>query len=399
MRVPSAAGAKTTETTQPSDASAVARVPELDGLRGLAILFVVLFHQLLLFPRPPSGTFGSTLFQAACMTWSGIDIFFVLSGFLIGGILLDQRDARRYFLPFYVRRTCRIFPLYFAWLALYVVFSRIAHGIFSPLVTRALVGDPLPFWSYATFTQNFIVARDTQFGPHWLGVTWSLAVEEQFYLVFPLVIRFTPRRALPGVMLAAIASAPLIRTLLYSLSPAGLVAGYVLMPCRADDLLLGGLAAWAVRQEGVFPWLRSHQLDLRAAFAVLLLGVVGLAVRTPALASPGMTYFGYTWLGIFYLCLLLIAISARRGTIKRIMLDPWLRRLGRISYGVYLIHQAVTVIVFGLLVRHVPAVRSLRDFAVMWLALAITVAIASLSWRYFERPVVAWGHSFAYRKS
>ncbi len=119
-------------------------------------------------------------------------------GFLIGGILLDHRDSPHYFKTFYVRRVCRILPLYF------VLVIPVAAAIFlvpqSSGAGQWLLGKPMPVWSYLTFTQNFVMAGTGAFGCHALGATWSLAIEEQFYLLFPWVIRYVPRAMLLRVL-------------------------------------------------------------------------------------------------------------------------------------------------------------------------------------------------------
>ena len=154
------------------------RIPELDGIRGLAIVSVLIWHygvgQIVSEPH-------SILNYALRMlgfTWSGVDLFFVLSGFLIGGILLDNKGSKDYFKIFYIRRICRIFPLYFLWLAL---FAAISYGAAYFVVANRLhqidwlFQNSMPMWSYLTFTQNIAMAFKGDFGANWLGVTWSLA--------------------------------------------------------------------------------------------------------------------------------------------------------------------------------------------------------------------------------
>jgi peptidoglycan/LPS O-acetylase OafA/YrhL len=116
------------------------------------------------------------------LTASGVDLFFVLSGFLIGSILLDNREAANQFKVFYLRRFCRILPIYFVWIALFFVLGKL-------LLNDWLFASRYPAWSYPTFTQNFFMSNIGGFGAGWLAVTWSLAIEEQFYLTAPLLIR------------------------------------------------------------------------------------------------------------------------------------------------------------------------------------------------------------------
>src|SRR5712692_10605079 len=208
----------------------------------MAILLVLIWHYVVV-QQTTVGVFN----RVFLLSWSGVDLFFVLSGFLIGGILMDHRQAANYFQVFYVRRICRIMPLYFLWIFLFVVF-----GIVVPLRNEALswlFAQPLPLWSYTTFTQNIVMAR-AGLGPNWLGITWSLAVEEQFYLALPLMIRAIPPRRLPLVLMTLIVAAPILRIILIARYGAqGYLPGYVLTPCRADALLLGVLCAYVMRHE------------------------------------------------------------------------------------------------------------------------------------------------------
>src|SRR5262249_6222855 len=153
------------------------------------------------------------------------------SGFLIGGILMDNRGSANYFKTFYIRRVCRIFPLYFLWLVLFFVLLLLLQPSFPEYSTIFGHGIPhFPQWGYALFLQNFFMARSGDFGPAWLGITWSLCVEEQFYLVLPLLIWLVfPRKAL-WTFLFLIALVPAFR--IYLLLYHSRIFGFFLLPCR-----------------------------------------------------------------------------------------------------------------------------------------------------------------------
>lgn len=194
----------------PPDSSAVTdramRIPELDGLRGLAILSVLFWHYGHYY-EPAPGSIGAWLPPLLRLAWSGVDLFFVLSGFLIGGILIAHRKATNYWRVFYVRRACRIFPLYFAVLAAFVL----ATATIGPQPSNWLLKQEPPFWTYPVFLQNFGMAYYNSFGSDFLGPTWSLAVEEQFYLVLPFVVLLVRPGALPWVLGGLICLAPMLR--------------------------------------------------------------------------------------------------------------------------------------------------------------------------------------------
>ncbi len=162
------------------------RVPELDGLRGLAILLVIICHYVGNANHGAVGKWQYRMLSAFNIGWSGVDLFFVLSGFLIGGILLDQRESLNYFRAFYMRRVFRILPLYYGWTLLFGVLvlaaTWLAPGRF-PVAYQDLWQVPV----HLLFLQNFWIGMQ-KWPWIWFVVTWSLAVEEQFYLVAPLLV-------------------------------------------------------------------------------------------------------------------------------------------------------------------------------------------------------------------
>src|SRR5271155_4280107 len=145
------------------------RIPELDGLRGIAILMVLVYH-----------------YTGWRWGWTGVDLFFVLSGFLIGGILMDAKSATNYYSVFYTRRFYRIVPLYAVTVCMLPLLLATHYEWFT-------VGNKIPWYAYATFTQNFWMVKLEKLGTMALAVTWSLAIEEQFYLTLPIIVRNVSR--------------------------------------------------------------------------------------------------------------------------------------------------------------------------------------------------------------
>jgi peptidoglycan/LPS O-acetylase OafA/YrhL len=368
------------------------RIPQLDGLRGAAILLVIIWHYFSFSLLPQAGSLSAYIMDILRLSWSGVDLFFVLSGFLIGGILIDNQQAKNYFQVFYVRRALRILPLYFFWFFLFCALR------ISPLLTGAadLLEGAIPIWSYATFSQNILMSYYDTLGALWMGVTWSLAVEEQFYCVLPLMIRYLKPRMLPWILILCIASAPLLRVALSFWSPNGTLAAYVLMPCRADALLLGVLCAWMLRQQRVAQLLISNVKVLYAAFAILLVGMGVLALTYNPYFSYGWQNVGYTWLDLLYACSLLIAVTEQRGIVKAVTTNSLLRRLGMVAYCTYLIHS-VMLFLSHELIFHFPKIHYVSYITTLILALIATLTVAALSWKFFERPLVAMGHRFHYR--
>ncbi len=233
-------------------------------------------------------------------------------------------------------------------------------------------------------------------GPHWLGITWSLAVEEQFYLTLPFIIRLVSYRKLSYVIITVIATVPILRALLLFVPPHSLLPGYVLMLSRADALLLGVFVAYAMRRKEIVQYLANHIRWLYGAFGLLLFGVIALAV-----AGSDSTYFianavGYSENALLYACFLLLVLIEERGPVVSVTMNHLLRSLGIIAYGVYLFHEAINYLAHGLILGQSPQLQTGIDLLVSLVALGFTILIAEASWNLFEKRFVAIGHFFRY---
>lgn len=373
------------------------RIPELDGLRGLAILLVLIWHFGCDANSAAGNRWAFYLIDAGSLFWSGVDLFFVLSGFLIGGILLDARNSPNYFKAFYARRVFRIIPIYGVVVGAF--YLCLAAGIPGKIAGSAwLFGPTVPWYAYATFTQNIRYAIGEPNLAFWLGATWSLAIEEQFYLILPAVIWFVSERWLPYVLGSAILAAPLLRLFLNLHYSFGKVASFSLMPSRADALLLGVTAAMLVRRPSMWESLKKQRRRLVAAWVVLLAGLplfILLKVADP-LKTLWMSTVGLSWLAFFYLGLLLLALIYSGGWLGGALRNSWLKALGTISYGVYMLHWPVLGLTFMIFRHKKPWAETSSERGLILLALAFTIAIASFSWTIFEKPILKIGHRVKY---
>ena len=389
-------GVPRVQTSVPSLKS-TERIPELDGLRGLAILLVLVWH----FGCDANSAAGHRwlfyLIDAGSLCWSGVDLFFVLSGFLIGGILLDARNSPNYFRAFYTRRTFRILPIYAVVLGTF--YLCVAAGVPARFAgSEWLFGPTAPWYTYATFTQNIGFSTGSPNLAYWIAATWSLAVEEQFYLILPAVIKFVSQRWLPYLLGGAILAAPLLRIFLNLGYSNAKEASFSLMPCRADALLLGVAAAVLVRRQSLWESLRIHRQWIAVAWLALLVGLplfILFKIGNP-LESFFMSTVGLSWLALFYLGLLLLGLTYSDSWLGRVLRHAWLKALGTISYGVYLFHWPVMGLTFMILRHKRPWAETSSDRGLLLLALAITIAIASVSWTIFEKPLLNIGHSDRY---
>lgn len=364
------------------------RIPELDGLRGLASLMVLFYHFGPHIVRDPNSPF-MFLHRIPSLWFEGVDLFFVLSGFLISGILVSARESPRYFKAFYTRRFFRIFPLYYGVLLGYGLVIALAH-----VDTRErLFENPLPFWTYVVYLQNFAMAATNSFGAIWMAGSWSLAVEDQFYLALPLVIRRFKDRNLFRFAVLCVAGAPVLRALIqrFRLMPG--LASYVLLPTRVDSLAVGIIVMLIMRHR--YQWLMLHRKEIaRCTITMFLLWSVYPYVPNPQairLAFINSTFNALVF-GSILLCLLLFPLSVPG------KLFSWrpLRNLGNMAYSTYLFHPILLCLVFRVWQHEDPALTSRADLAPLALAGAITLGFSWLSWSQFESRLLRIGHRFRY---
>lgn len=359
----------------------------------------MLYHYFFVTTITGNGSLIAHLIAPLRIGWSGVDLFFVLSGFLIGGILIDARESENYLRVFYARRFFRIVPLYLVFLSFSFAIILIAqHGYLQSVFCH----DLLPRWSYLSFIQNLFMAKGRTFGSVGLSVTWSLAVEEQFYLTLPLMILLCNPRRLKLAVIAVVSFVIVARLAACFLFPLQTTSRYVLMPFRADALLLGTLIAAAMRSHDTVSWLERHGRQIAGVLVILLLGTLWLIHFAPDPSTLPMQTFGYTWLACLYGTFLIYGITQKSSWIATSLRLKPLRALGGIAYGVYLLHAHTLILLSGLLFpKHAslydwPVLDSWTQFALRALAFAMTIFICKASWRLFEKPLIQIGHRWRY---
>jgi peptidoglycan/LPS O-acetylase OafA/YrhL len=376
------------------------RILELDGIRGFAVLAVVLYHYAVIGPGAPFHTFlywGRAAFR---LGWSGVDLFFVLSGFLIGGILLDARMSSRYFQTFYARRSYRILPLYFVWLSLFplAAFFYSRWGIpYLPPDPQSYLRLSLHFVFLQTLTYLYPISGRTV-GWYWLGPTWSLAIEEQFYLVVAPVVRVLSTRILVSVLLGTIAICPVLRLLVYyNWNHSRLFVP--LMLCRADSFATGMLAAIAWKTPAARKWLTQHSKSMNKALAFLFVGPLIFTKWSASSSDVFALVFKLEWLAVFFACLILTVLADHTGKVAWLMRLSFLRELGRLSYCVYLIHLSVLGGCFAFFLHSEPRLDTAASFRTVAIAAVLTYCLAWLSWKFLEEPMLKRGHVYKYSDS
>ena len=363
-------------------------IRELDGLRGIAISLVLL-HRF--WPdRGPLHWWASV----AELGWVGVDLFFVISGFLIAGILLDTRSDPHFYRNFYARRMLRIFPLYYVFvIGCLVLFPLTQSGPYfsTPFIQSA--GSPLWYLFYLGNVPETI-GHDP---PYVLGPIWSLAIEEQFYIAFPFVVATLDPAKLKKCLVGLVVAAPVFRLLALLLAPSNERIQYLATPCRMDSIAIGCLLALTLRST---PALSVGANDPRArTWVARALGIaagacvvafpLGLLTRT----TPWGRVCGYSLVAATFALLVAFVLQRRDERSTAMLRESTLCYVGKISYGAYLLHRPADVFVDEVTQRLdiVDPMDTPDVLDSLWLIavkFGVAMLFASASWYAFEKPIL-----------
>lgn len=369
-------------STLPSSAgSSSVRIPALEGLRGLAFLAVHLFHTKIYGPTLGEHPLSRTLGYFGEMGWAGVDLFFVLSGFLITGILLRQVGSTGWVGRFYLRRCLRILPIYFVVLVGTVwVLPFVVHW------TMEFAQAPQSnFVWYATFFHNWLNwgVNGWPEGDQLIGQLWSLGVEEQFYLVWPAIVAVVGFRRLPSVAVAFLVAAPLVRVALIH-SGFTYDAIYALTICRADALAAGALLA-ILKERGKLP---------SEAFAWVLVAVGGVLFAVTPWAS---THFSgslqaqlksasFSWGLLLWAGILVLTLGG--GPVARILTWKPVRFVGFYSYSLYLVSFPITMVTGMYWKKFLGPWSTWGQLGFYCFSLGLSATVAWFSWHLMEKRLL-----------
>jgi peptidoglycan/LPS O-acetylase OafA/YrhL len=341
-------------------------IPQLDVLRGVAVLVVMFHHATGLAP-------SLHLDPIVRLGYTGVDLFFVLSGFLITGILVRSKDQPGYFRKFYARRVLRIWPIYYTLL----LFTFLLLPFLAPKLKTTIFELSHPWQSFFFFVQNLFANGQSAFDT--LRVTWSLAIEEQFYLVWPVIVWLAPRRSLKSIALSAVLISIAVRwAVLYGLIPP--IDIYTNSLTRLDGLGMGAfLALWIPETDSRIVKYAGFAVPL----AVIPLGVIG------GWFNPGHCAF-YTAVAVCFAGMLCAAINLPGLNLSA------LRYTGKISYCLYLVH--VPIFQFTSWGRKfLPARPEVAVEIGLFLAsFVLCFGLAAMSWKYFESRIMRLKSRFGY---
>lgn len=340
-------------------------VPELDGVRGIAILLVLFFHFGHILPYPGNVLFG--------LGWAGVDLFFVLSGYLITRILWSTRGHPNYFLNFYGRRILRIFPLAFAFLAAYFwVALPLAHHFGYDLDRNG--SDQLWYWAYLANWHQGLHGSLTHL--------WSLSIEEQFYMIWPTVVFATANRNLRRLCVLLVVLPLSLRFLLMAVFHyTALTRGLTF--CRTEALALGALIALCgdvrlLRWIGIPSAVGVLAISATSGSEGLMMGVWGLTLV--ALACAGLVQN-------------VVRHEGDASVGSRLLRSVWLRRFGKYSYAIYVLHAPIMAATFHL---YAKAPTPFRGYCLFFLGIACSYAAGWASWHLFESRLLRLKRYFSY---
>lgn len=349
-------------------------LPVLDGIRGLAALMVMTFHYLENDAHILDHGFHQFLHKFSTVGQTGVDLFFVLSGFLITRILLGAKSKEKFFSTFYARRAIRIWPLYYFFLVLTLFLLPI------------LAGDAIQsfdqHWYWWAHLQNLPLA----YGWDWGGpqIYWSLAIEEHFYLVWPLLVYMLSRRQLAVTSVVLVLGSLALRPLMLSWG----VDVFYFTLTRFDALCLGALLAI------LEPALLTQSTANRRLFSSLLaITFIPLLLTYTVMAGSGAAWIQvvkYPLIGLVYVSLMGVAINSTDSSVFRRVFESWpLCFLGSISYGLYLYHSLCFEWFDQLVSNDYPLL-------MMPLAFLFSAAVAYASFHLFEKPFLSLKRFFKY---
>lgn len=351
-------------------------IKELDGVRGIACILVLCHHYFTALIQPSTGTLEAKFHKIISVFFlSGVDLFFVLSGFLVGGIILDNYEHKNFLKVFVIKRITRIFPIYYLLILSYAIGTIYCADI--TWFQSSLLKHPFPTWSYLTFCQSYLFGLENNYGALWVAITWSVSVEEQFYFFLPFVFVFFRKRVGVFVILVGLILGPVLRFFLNS--KFGYFAAYLTFPARMDSIFMGVLLALILRNEKMRSLFNTYSFIIYSVIVTSFLTIV-CNVTTDVVSK-------FTFLAILYCLILWIILEKKVSWLNKLLCSKWLVYSGSVSYSVYMFHQLINGLVHGFFFQTKPELDSWTQFGATFLSIAFVFFLSHLSLIYIEKPI------------
>lgn len=359
------------DTTQQTK---VTYLKDFDGVRGIAALMVMVYHFFFNYINSPKGSFMYYIAKASMFGQTGVTLFFVLSGFLITRILLNTKKQDNYFQTFYVRRVLRIFPLYYLFLIIFFFVNPLING------NQIISADKQ--WYYWVYLQNFAITFNwDNAGPiHY----WSLAVEEHFYLFWPIIVCFVDTKHLSKIIYLIICFAIVMRYILFSNGYEVFYFTFTTM----DALAIGSLLAIQERNE-----IKSGKMFPNKFILLFFSTLIPLFFLWFIVSGKSMLWlqvFKFLLISVVYYSLLgCLLVSNKNGVIKKILCSKPLQYTGKISYGLYVYH-ILCFQYFSCVQTKYIIVNFIGSFSLAYI-------VSGLSYRLFESKFLVLKKHFEYK--
>lgn len=353
-----------------SDANQIIHYPALDGIRGVAILLVVFLHNF--------GFMNYFFFG-----WLGVDLFFVLSGFLITTILVNSLPKPNFLKNFYIRRILRIFPLYY--------FILLLSFFFIPQFSNLDVSyyKDNQFWMW-TYLQNWLFIFKEPFGDKVLLHTWSLAVEEQFYLIWPMIVLLIKKpKRLFILMLLALFATGFLRYFLWSFKIEDLAYSSLYTFTRIDGLCIGSIVALSMKMN---PYMLKKYKPYIILFAAFVNFGFYFINNQNSFTLPYLAFAGYTTFALLFGILIYEAVINESNIIRAIFTIKILRFFGKISYGLYVYHWPVYLLLYSYFrdwfIKKGFSGSNMTELPAAILVTLFAIIISVISYEFFEKPIL-----------
>lgn len=326
---------------------------------------------------------GKILYNLTGFGWVGVDLFFVISGFLIGSILLRNKATGKLFKSFFIRRFVRIVPNYYLLIIIFIIISQLSFFKDDYFLTG---NNVIPAWSYFAMTHNFFMADLQNMGNDAMSVTWSIGIEEQFYILFPLFILLIKEKWLPYFLIVLIGLAIYCRSLYPHWIPA-----YVLLPCRMDAISFGILLAWLYKNFDIKLLVQKHLSKMLMSVGLVIIICAYLFYFYRDLGIVRNSLFAY----VFFI-LILIALGKPQSLYSRLLSNNLLGWIGMISYSLYLFHYLILGVFRNLGSHFYKDGGTAFHVSVSTAALIFSFFFAWMVYQFLEKPFVTLGKKFKY---